>query len=170
MRRLALVLSLLLLLGVIGGCGKKKANLNPGVPKNIAVLTLDGDLINQSVDQQRELDRVLRWMDRDIIRSLKRSGFNADMIKDRGSYKPAMGKLLIVKVEDFNAGNRAARAFVGFGAGAASLDLDYTLHDEKGDTLLAWKDGVGSSKGGTYCAQTLNRNATEKIVHFLNGN
>jgi len=71
-------------------------------------------------------------------------------------------------VDNFNAGNRAARAFVGFGVGASSLDLNYKLLDKKGAELLAWKDGVGSSKGGTYCAQTLNRNTITKITTFLN--
>ncbi len=171
MRKITLLLSLLLLIGTIGGCGgKKRVNLNPGVPQNIAVLTLDGNLAGQTVDQKRELDIVMRWMDRDIISSLKRSGFNAALIKDKNNYSRNMGKLLIVDVDAFNPGSRAARAFVGFGAGASSLDLNYSLLGEDGKNLLAWKDSVGSSKGGTYCAQTLNRNATEKVVVFLNNN
>jgi hypothetical protein len=168
MRKLALMLSLLLLVGTVGGCGKKQLNLNPGVPKNIAVLSLDGNLAGQTADQARELDRTLRWMDRDMIRSLKRAGLNAVLVKDRKSYKKNMGKLLIINVDNFNPGSRAARAFVGYGAGAASLDLNYAFLSEDGKNLLTWKDGVGSSKGATYCAQTLNRNATEKIVNFLN--
>ena len=168
MKRLAILISLILIIGVSTGCGKKRVSLNPGVVKDLVVLTLDGDLPGQTGDQKHELDIVMKWMDRDIIANLKRSGFNAVLIKDMKEYTSGMGKLLVVDVDDFNAGNRAARAFVGFGAGAASLDLSYRLLDEQGVVIAEWKDGVGSSKGGTYCAQTLDRNTIEKIVGKLN--
>ncbi|EKD34591.1 MAG: hypothetical protein ACD_75C02269G0003 [uncultured bacterium] len=40
--------------------------------------------------------------------------------------------------------------------------------DESGGPLSEWRDGVGSSMGGTYCAQTLNKRALEKVVGLLN--
>ena len=168
MKQIILLLSLILLIGITSGCVKKNISLNPNVAKDITVLTLDGNLPNQTDDQVTELNRVIKWMDSDIISNLKRSGFNAVLIKDIKDYKANEGTLLIVDVEDFNAGNRAARAFVGFGAGASSLNLSYKLLDAKGASLAEWKDGVGSSKGGTYCAQTLNRNAITKITDLLN--
>ena len=64
-------------------------------------------------------------------------------------------------------GNRAARAFVGFGAGGSSLDLKYQLFDSQKKLVNEWKDGVGSSKGGTYCAQTLNRNTIGQLNNIL---
>lgn len=168
MKRIAVILSLTLLLGLTGGCVKKRAEVNPQVTKTIAVLTLDGNLPNQTADQDRELKIVIDWMDRDLIKNMKQAGFQPVLIKDRQEYKPEMGKLLEVDVDKFNAGNRAARAFVGFGAGAASLDLTYRLLDESGAPLSEWRDGVGSSLGGTYCAQTLNKRALEKVVGLLN--
>lgn len=167
MKKIALLLLMsLLVVGVLGGCGKKRAKLNPSVSENIAVLSLDGNLPDQTDDQIAELDRVLAWMDRDIITNLKRSGFNAVLVKNKKEYSAKMGNLLVIDVEDFNAGNSALRGFVGFGAGSASLDLDYKLLNAKGGKLLAWKDGVGSSKGGTYCAQTLNVNTQDKLVNY----
>lgn len=167
MKKIALMLMMsLLMVGVLGGCGKKRVKLNHSVSENIAVLTLDGNLPDQTDDQIAELDRVLAWMDRDIITNLKRSGFNAVLIKNKKEYAAKMGNLLVIDVEDFNAGNRALRGFVGFGAGSSSLDLDYTLLNAKDDKLLTWKDGVGSTKGGTYCAQTLNVNTQDKLVDY----
>lgn len=168
MRRIAIILSLTLLLGLTGGCVKKRAEVNPRVAKTITVLTLDGNLPNQTADQQRELKMVIDWMDRDIVKIMKQSGLQPVLIKDMREYRPEMGKLLVVDVDKFNAGNRAARAFVGFGAGAASLDLNYKLVDESGAPLSEWHDGVGSSMGGTYCAQTLNRRTLDKVVGLLN--
>ena len=168
MKQFILVLSLIMMMSFTSSCGKKRVSLNPNVAKDITVLSLDGNLPDQTDDQIDELDRVITWMNRDIIKNLKRTGFNAVLVKEMKDYKPNMGKLLIIDVEKFNAGNRAARAFVGFGAGASSLDLSYKLMDEKGVQLTDWKDGVGSSKGGTYCAQTLNHNAIERVTILLN--
>lgn len=167
MRNIALLLMMsLLVVSVLGGCGKKRAKLNPGVSEDIAVLSMDGNLPGQTDDQIAELDRVLAWMDKDLITNLKRSGFNAVLIKNKKEYSAKMGDLLVINVEDFNAGNRALRGFIGFGAGAASLDLEYKLLNANGENLLSWKDGVGSSKGGTYCAQTLNVNTQDKVVDY----
>jgi len=170
MKKIYTLITVLLTIVLFSACGNKQVNLNPGKPANIAILTKDGNLPNLTTDQQRELDRVIQWMDKDIIKDLRQAGFNAVLIKDRSKYSKNMGMLLIADVDAFNAGNRAARAFVGFGAGAASLDMDYTLLNKTGDRLLSWKDGVGSSKGGTYCAQTLNGNTINKLVEYLNGN
>jgi len=102
-------------------------------------------------------------MDRDIIKQLKRAGYTAKLLKSRSDFNGS-GHLLIIDVDKFRPGNRAARAFVGFGAGGSSLDLDYQLLDSQNKMVDQWKDGVGSSKGGTYCAQTLNRNTIKQAA------
>jgi hypothetical protein len=168
MKHITFFLSLFLLLGLTSGCGTKKIHLNPSGAKDIAVLTMDGNLLEQTADQARELKNTLEWMNRDLIQDFKDSGFRAILIEDLQAYKAEMGKLLIVEVDRFSAGNRAARAFVGFGAGSASLALSYKLLDEQGTLLSEWRDGVGSSKGATDCAEILNRKALENVVGLLN--
>ncbi|MCD6582892.1 MAG: DUF4410 domain-containing protein [Desulfuromusa sp.] len=128
----------------------------------ISVLSLRGDTGSMTQDQIVELNRVGAWMDRDIIKQLKRAGYTAKLLKSHSDFSGS-GHLLIIDVDKFNPGNRAARAFVGFGAGASSLDLDYQLLDNQNKVVSQWKDGVGSSKGGTYCAQTLNRNTIKQL-------
>jgi len=129
---------------------------------DMSVLTLLGDTTDMTGDQIVELQRVGAWMDKDIIKRLKKTGLNAKLIDSKEDYKGS-GHLLMIEVTKFNAGNRAARAFVGFGAGASSLDLKYTLLDNGGTAVSTWEDGVGSSKGGTYCAQKLDKNAVKKL-------
>ena len=168
MKPIVFLMAILTAAIVLSGCGRKNVSLSPGITSDLTILTLNGNLQNQTEDQKVELNRVITWMDRDILKNMIQTGFNAVLVKDIKDYKQNSSKLLVINVDNFNAGNQAARAFVGFGAGASSLDLNYKLLDEKGAELLAWKDGVGSSKGGTYCAQTLNRNAITKITTFLN--
>ena len=164
---IVITLSMLLFLGPAGGCGNKKTPPASRAIKDIALLTLDGDLPEQTTEQLRELKITMEWMDDNLIKIFRKSAFQPQVIKEMSAYKPEMGKLLIVKVERFNAGSRAARAFVGFGAGSASLDLHYKLLDEKGALLSEWRDGVGSSKGATYCAETLNKRALGKVTGLL---
>ena len=151
------------------GCGGTKApeasNESTGAAisgGHISVLSLRGDTSSMTQDQIVELQRVGTWMDRDIIKQLKRAGYSPKLLKSRKEFNGS-GYLLIIDVDRFNAGNRAARVFVGFGAGASSLDLNYQLLDAQNKTVMQWKDGVGSSKGGTYCAQTLNRNTIKRL-------
>ena len=132
----------------------------------MSVLSLRGDTSGMTHDQVVELERVGKWMDRDILKQLKRAGFKANLIKSQKDFK-GPGHLLIIEVTKFKAGNRAARAFIGFGAGASSLDLKYNLLDSHGKSLASWEDGAGSSRGGTYCAQTLNRHVIKKLKEVM---
>ena len=168
MKPITLLFSMLLLLGLTGGCGNKKTNLIPSTVHDIALLTMEGNLHEQTADQIRELKITLEWLNSDLIKNFEQSGFHVIVIKEMQAFEPEMGKLLIIDVQRFNAGNRAARAFVGFGAGSAFLALNYKLLDEKGALLSEWRDDVGSSKGATDCAKILNRKALENVVGLLN--
>lgn len=162
------LVSLLFLLGLTGGCGQKATQTAPAAADGIAVLTLAEDIPEHSDEKTRELTRVLQWLDRDLVKILGTSGFRPILIEDMQEYNIEMGKLLIVNFERFNPGRRGGRTFFGFGGGAASLDLQFKLLDERGALLAEWRDGAGSSKGATYCAETLNRRALKKIVAHLN--
>jgi hypothetical protein len=166
MKSIAYLISMFFLLGFTGGCSTKKTALNPSGGKEIAVLTMNVNLPDQTADQSRELKITLEWMNRDLIKNLNDSGFDALLIKEMQDYKPEMGKLLVIDVQRFKAYNRAAIAFVGFGAGSASLALNYKLLDEKGVLLAEWRDGVGSNKGVMDCAEILNRKVLENVVNL----
>jgi len=168
MKPITLLISIFLLLGLTTGCGKKTAYLNPPSIKDIAVITVDDNLPERTLEQTRELKITLEWMNRDLIKNFEEAGFHATLIKDMQTYKPEMGRRLIINVERFNPGNRAARAFVGLGAGPAALGLNYKLLDETNSLLLEWRDDVGSNKGPTYCAENLNKKAINKIVGLMN--
>ncbi len=163
MLRKHLLLGLLMILvAVTTGCNGTKSTYKTGAAGEISVLSLRGDTSAMTADQVADLKRVGTWMDRDIIKQLTRAGYKARLLKSKSDFK-GPGHLLIIDVDKYNPGNRAARAFVGFGAGAASLDLDYKIMNSQKKQVGEWKDGVGSSKGGTYCAQTLNRNAIGQL-------
>ncbi len=65
---------------------------------------------------------------------------------------------------------KGARFLGGMMAGADQLGAHYDLVDSSGKTVLSWDDFQGSAKGGTYCAQALNRNTATKIAAYLSAN
>lgn len=148
------------------GCNSTKSSFKPGAAGEVSVLTQTGDTSKMDSDQVAELKRVYTWMDRDIITQLEQAGYKATLLKDRSEFK-GPGHLLVIGLDKFRAGSQTARILVGFGAGGSSLDLNYQLFDSQKKLVHQWKDGVGSSKGGTYCAQTLNRNAIKKLNNML---
>jgi hypothetical protein len=167
MKSLSVLLPLLICLFLAAGCGKKTAEPAPSATIPLALLTLDDQLTEKNAELEKELRVTIDWMDRDLLKIFKDAGYQPVLLKKMQDYRTDQGKLLIIEVERFNPGSRAARAFVGFGAGSASLDVNYKLLDERSALLTEWRDGVGSSKGPTYCAQTLNRRALAKVSPLL---
>ena len=171
MKRLAMILASMLLVSFTAGCGggTKRVALPPGVSTDIAVLALGADTTGLNADQVALLQQSLTWMDRDIIRSLTRRGFNAALISNGENFN-GNGHLLTISITKHKMIPKGARFMAGMMAGADVLAAHYELANAGGKTVLSWDDSQASTKGGTYCAQTLNRNATQKIASFLSGN
>jgi Domain of unknown function (DUF4410) len=167
MKSLSLLPPLLLCLFLVTGCGKKTAEPVSSATIPLALLTLDDQLTEKNLEVEKDLRVTVDWMDRDLLKIFQDAGYQPVLLKKMQDYRTDQGKLLIASIERFNPGSRAARAFVGFGAGSASLDVSYKLLDEHGALLTEWRDDVGSSKGPTYCAQTLNRRALAKVSPLL---
>jgi hypothetical protein len=106
-------------------------------------------------------------MERDLPRRLARYGFDARMIRQRSEHGgPAGGRhLLVVHYDAYNPGSAGARIAVGFGAGAASLDMSMTLH-QGGAPVLSWKDGCGTSGHWSRIINKLDDNMGKKLQAF----
>jgi Domain of unknown function (DUF4410) len=167
MKSISFLLPLLLCFFLVAGCGKKTAESISTATIPLALLTLDDQLTEKNLDLEKELRVTVDWMDRDLLKIFRDAGYQPVLLKKMQDYRTDQGKLLIVSAERFNPGSREARAFVGFGAGSASLDVSYKLLDERGALLAEWRDGIDSSKGPTYCAQTLNRRTLAKVSPLL---
>ena len=167
MKKTIILIAVILLVCFCAGCGAKRAAIQPGAGGDIAIVVVDQGPSTLNAAQQRELTRTNTWMKRDIVKQLSRAGFKATLINSKKEFSGS-GYLLVIETAKFNAGSRAARAFVGYGAGSASLDLKYKLMGSNRAVIQAWQDGVGSSKGPNYCAQTLDRRAAAKVAKLVN--
>lgn len=119
--------------------GSKSGTMFVVIDRGIESSMNDGEVRNRN--------QVGDWMDEDLVRLLKKAGFEAELIKDKAEFKPADGSyLLTVEITDYNAGSKAARMMVGFGAGSVSMKTHYELFGT-GNSAIASDDlGVGSSR------------------------
>lgn len=170
MKHLQIVLTTIFVVSLFTGCGggSKRVTLPESVSRDIAILSLGADTSTLSPDQIALLNQTLNWMDRNIMQVLKRKGLQPARINAENDFTGAgNGFLLKITITDHKMIPKGARMWGGMMAGADRLGAHFDLVDPNHKTVLSWDDTQGSTKGGTYCAQTINRNAAEKIMNYL---
>ncbi len=116
-------------------------------------------LAQTQIDQREQLND---FMGKDLVRMLNNAGYEASLIENRSQY--AKGTYLLkVTIVRYNAGSKAARIVVGFGAGAVSLDTRFELFAPGGNLVVSDEHGVGSSMDWTSCARKLNKQTVEAV-------
>lgn len=122
---------------LLSGCASApKAPRGPGGEKIAVELSVDGgwEQIDESnanqVSQRRQLVNFIRT---ETVRQLSGSGYDANLL-DSAKGPKAGARQLKLRVVNYNPGSAAARMLVGFGAGAATLDISAEYKD--GSKLL----------------------------------
>lgn len=164
-----LLVALMAAVLVVGPAASAKAPMTAGGEKiKIFLLSDRGDPKTMTDQQFNQRNQVHAWMERDLIKILNKGGYEASLVRNRGEYKPGPGRyLLSVKIVSYNPGSKAARMFVGFGAGVTSLNNHYELFGKAKKPILAYDDGVGSSRDWKNCARKLNKNAIKRVSEKL---
>ncbi len=132
----------------------------------IDILIEPGDAAQLTPKQFEQRLDLKKYMTRTLPVKLGRHGIEGRIIGEQSDYAGEGRQLLIVRFERYNPGASAARIIVGFGAGAASLDISCELLD--GDRqLLAWEDGCGTSEHWQRLVNKLNDNNVLKLkAHY----
>jgi len=121
----------------------------------------------------RESRQMAMRMERDLDNILERRGkYSTRILKSKDEFKKGAGEYLLdVRMTRYNAGSKAARIIVGFGAGSAALDIHYELTGPHGNTLLSRDDGCATSLDWQRLARKLNENILTAIqARFRAGN
>ena len=176
---LLLLLSFLLLTSCVSSSGRAP-KVASGAKIEILVLSDRGDtaivkdynpktvgiynpIVNPGIGAE-VVDELAPFMEKDLILQLNRAGYQAKQIREKSEFTPGNGRyLLTTRITNYNPGSAAARRFVGFGAGAASLDNHYELFGNDAQPLLSWDDGVGTSEHWSKLYRRLNGNAVKRI-------
>ena len=149
-----------LLLSITAVCPAAESNLSQSIDNTLVLLSLSEKTASQTEFEKKELQRVVNWMDRDILERMRGEGFVTSFIKDMKEYSSTMGTLAILDVIYFNSAH-------GKKGAPFSLEVNYKLLDRRGALLTEWTDGADSRRGGTYCARALNKRAMAKITKLL---
>ena len=146
-----------------------KAPMSPSGDRYDIVLLLDNGITeNLDPDKIEQYQQVAEWMSNDLLWMLKKAGYQAQQIDSREQFSSASGKyLLTVRLQEYNAGSKAARMFIGFGAGSTSLDIFYELYGKSPDPLLSRDNGYGSSIAWTKIIQKLDQEMVDDVSRTL---
>lgn len=115
--------------------------------------------------QAQNRDQVGEFMEMDLPAVLKKSGFKARLITKRSEYPGAAGSyLLTVKITNYNPGSKAARMFVGYGAGATSMDTHFELYGTGSTPLLSDNQSVGSGRDWRNVIRKINEKTAKAVA------
>ena len=130
------------------------------------ILIEEGKSAELDAKQYQQRVELKDYMAKTLPVKMQRHGIEARIIAAKSDYAGGGRQLLVVHYDRYNPGKTAARIIVGFGAGAASLDISCELLD--GDRqLLAWEDGCGTSEHWQRLVNKLNDNTVLKLkAHY----
>ena len=126
------------------------------------ILIEEGHSAELDAKQYQQRVELKDYMAKTLPVKMQRHGIEARIIAAKSDYAGGGRQLLVVHYDRYNPGKTAARIIVGFGAGAASLDVTHALYD--GDKpVMTWTDGCGTSEHWQRLVNKINDNAVLKL-------
>ncbi len=174
MKRRAMVgIGIALSLAVFAGAGcvshQRERPLPDAGRHTVYVLAETGADASMPRNRVRQREQVRRQLERDMVNLLRKRGrYQASAVSSRDAFTPGPNTwLLHVRIARYHAGSKIARAAVGYGAGAASLDTVYDLYGEGAEPVLSNTQGVGSSRDWYQCVRRVNERTLDDVTRTL---
>jgi hypothetical protein len=121
---------------------------------------ITADMTPERVDQMQQ---IATWMEDDLLTILQKTGYAASRTEDPNVQAGPGRYVLRVKIKNYNAGSKAARMLVGFGAGAAVLDTHFELVGDGGALLISGDPSVGSGRDWKNSARKVNLQTVDAV-------
>lgn len=164
------MLLLALCMSACGGRTNSAPKMADGSTIAIMIVPDRGITPDMAPDRVEQIDQLATWMENDLIDILTKTGYAATRTNDP-TVEPGPGRYVLrLKITNYNAGSSAARMFVGFGAGAATLDTHFDLLGPSG-IEISGDPSVASGRDWRNAARKVNAqtvdavNARLKAVH-----
>lgn len=153
--------------GFLVACGGGRTNSAPTMPdgSRIAIMVVPdrGITPDMEPDRVKQIDQLASWMENDLIDILTKTGYAATRSSDP-NVTPGPGRYVLrVTITNYNAGSKAARMFVGFGAGAAVLETHFDLLGESGGVEVSGDPSVGSGRDWKNSARKVNLQTVDTV-------
>lgn len=133
---------------LFGGCAAKinAPKLSNGSPVTLHFYCDKGITEDTPSKNAEQIEEVSAFMKQHFLGYASKSGYSVNLIEEKSFFKPEAGHYLVaVKIKKYDAGSKALRVIIGFGAGAVSMDTHYELYADLETPILSKDDGVGSS-------------------------
>ncbi|HWR72319.1 MAG TPA: DUF4410 domain-containing protein [Nitrospirota bacterium] len=164
MKRYGMVIAVIAVLALVLSAG---AGIVGAKGEDISVV-IDRGIESSFTDVQvKNRNQVGDLMDEDLVKLLKKAGYEAHLIKDASAFQ-GKGYLLVVRIKSYNPGSKAARMFVGYGAGSTSMNIRYDLKDGSGTVVQGDDLGVGSSRDWRNVVRKLGEQTVDGVKKKLN--
>ena len=152
----------LLAVSAFSACGSRQSA--PTLPggRRLAVLVFMDRTAGPETPPEKlsQLQEVADFMEPDLLALLRDSGYDAAVAS--GDAQPTAGQYkLNVQITEYNSGSKAARMFVGFGAGSARLQSHFELFGSNGASYTAGSPGAST---GRTSWQRVARKVNQEIV------
>jgi hypothetical protein len=147
-----------------GGRGGSAATLPSGQKIAIMVYADRGVTAETPADKAAQLNEVGAWMENDLLSMLKGTGYDAALVTDKDTPTELGRYLLRLQIVDYNGGSKAARMFVGWGAGTAHLNTHYELVGPKAEVYLTASPTAATSRSDwQHVARKINQDTVDAV-------
>jgi Domain of unknown function (DUF4410) len=150
------LVALLSLVFVACGGGVGKGPTLPGGQKVAVILEPDRNLTGLEEARANQVNQLADFQEGDLLSLLLKAGYEPARATDAAA-QPGPGRYVLkTKIVKYNPGSAAARMWVGFGAGAASIDFHYDLLGPDGSLYTQGDMSVGSGRDWRKAARKVN--------------
>jgi len=128
----------------------------------------DRGLEGKTEEQAKQYNQVGEYFEPYFIKLFTKGGYTVTKIASRDQFDAASGAyLLTVKTANYNPGSKAARMWVGMGAGATTMKIHFELFGAEKDALLVKDQERGSSRDWQFLCTKLSADALEQVKATL---
>jgi hypothetical protein len=115
-------------------------------------------------DKATQLNEVGAWMENDLLSMLKGTGYDAAQVTNKDEPTEVGRYLLRMQIVEYNGGSKAARMFVGWGAGTAHLNTHYELVGPNAKVYLAASPTASTSRSDwQHVARKINQDTVDAV-------
>jgi len=128
----------------------------------------DRGLEGKTDEQKKQYNQVSDYFEPYFVKHFTRAGFAVEKITSREQFDPASGGyLLTVKTENYNPGSKAARMWVGMGAGVTTMKIRFEVFGAGKDALLTKEQERGSSRDWQFLCTKLSDDTLDAVKPVL---
>jgi hypothetical protein len=169
MLRITRFLGLALSFLTLAACGHSGAPTTPSGSKLSIMVFFDRTIPTDTPPEKAsQLQQVVDWMEPDLIEVLQSAGYDAGAVGNADAPTGPGRYLLRAQIVNYNGGSKAARMFVGWGAGSARLETSFELVGPGAASYVKGTPGCATGRADwRHAARKVNQEITNSVTMRL---